>query len=134
MRHIAGVLLLFLAGCASTQTRHSYVPGQSLVNVGDPRLARDVLHMLSVYEGGVAPGCKLVVVDTRLIEAPTTLGIERKTDLAMAKWSESWVLNRCGSNVAYRIDFDAQGSRGTDISARIESRALTNGVEEIRIK
>jgi hypothetical protein len=134
MRATIGILLLILAGCATTETQHAYVPGESLVNGSDPRLVKDVLYVLRFYEEALAPECKLKVVDTRLIELPTNVRIERKTELVVAKWSERWVLDRCGSNVAYRIDFDAQGSRGTDIAARIESAALTNGVEEIRIK
>lgn len=131
MRAFTGFLILLLAGCATAKT---YVPGQSLVNEGNPTIRRDVLHVLSVYESALAPKCKLRVVDTQVIEAPKTLEIERGTDLVKAKWVERWTLDRCGSNVTYLIDFDAQGSRGTDIGVRIEDASLTNGVEEIRIK
>lgn len=117
---LAGALLL--CGCASMPP----VPGQSLAN-GSPRLRRDTVNAVAAYEMVLAPyKGPLRIVDTQIVQPPNKIDVERATDFVETKWTERWVIQRGTTNFAYRIYFDAQGSRGTDIQVGQDRQDLTN--------
>ena len=126
------LIILVLAGCAS-RAQVSRLPGETVTNVTSATLRRDVLRTLWLSEHARhAPYPK--VVDTRIIEPPKTMIEERGTGLTFAKWTERWVLDRGSSNVTYKIYFDMQGRKGTDLGVMLEDPRLTIGVDVIDLK
>jgi hypothetical protein len=105
---IIGILII----AASTQSDAAPLPGKTLVS--DPTLQKDVTSDLFVAETALAGKCKSSrIVDTKITRPPKTLGVERGTGLAVAKWTERWTIDRCGKKVFYTIHFDMRGSAGT---------------------
>ena len=124
--------LIVLCGCASLPAR---VPGQTLVN-GSPTLRRDAVRAVAIYEMALSPyKGSLRVIDTQIVEAPGAIGAEPGGDLVKAKWIERWVIQRGNTNFAYLVLFDAQGSRGTDITVGFDRPDFMKGparVMEVR--
>ena len=117
-KSILALSLLVASGCASPQAR---IPGQTLVNAS-PRLKRDAVRAVATYEMALSPyRGPLPVVDTQVIQPPGEIAAEQKTDLVHAKWSERWLVKRDGTNFPYRLQFTAEGSKGTDILVGIDT-------------
>ena len=74
------------------------------------------MRAVATYEMALSPyKGALLVVDTQIVQPPSRIRIERRKDMVESKWIERWVIKRGSTNFAYRVQFDAQGSRGTDI-------------------
>jgi hypothetical protein len=120
--------VVLLCGCASPQ---AHIPGQTLVN-GSPSLRRDAVRAIATYEMAVAPyKGALPVIDTQVTQPPTRIGVERSTDLVQSKWVERWIIKRSSTNFAYRVQFDAQGSRGTDILVGFDRPTFSNSAARV---
>jgi hypothetical protein len=104
------ILILLAVTCV-----HAFgapLPGQTLVS--DGTLQKDVTSDLFTAEKALAGSCKKSrVVDTRITRRPKSLAQERGTGLAVARWTERWTIDRCGTKVFYTIHFDMRGSAGT---------------------
>lgn len=104
------IALCTIVGCP--QLYAGPLPGKTLVS--DPTLQKDVTSDLFVAETALAGKCKSSrLLDTKITRPPKTLGVERGTGLAVAKWTERWTIDRCGKKVFYTIHFDMHGSAGT---------------------
>ncbi|MDE3100111.1 MAG: hypothetical protein KGJ88_11620 [Verrucomicrobiota bacterium] len=120
--------LAMLCSCASPPPR---LPGQTLVNDA-PALRRDALRVVSLYEPTLSSSQGVLrVVDTQIVQAPGHIGVERGTDKVDTMWVERWLIKRDGTNVAYRIIFDAQGSQGTDITVGLDRPEFLNGPTKV---
>ena len=83
------------------------VPGEAL---GEPGLRRQVVRMIRKSEKFVAPDCASPkVVDTKNLEKP-----------ANGNWAERWVVDRCGTQVAYVVGFKSDGNGGTAIALALK--------------
>ena len=120
--------LAMLCSCATPPPR---LPGQTLVNDA-PALRRDALRAVSFYEPALSSSQgALSVIDTQIVQAPGRIGVERSTDKVDTMWVERWVIKRAGTNVAYRIIFDAQGSQGTDITVGFDKPEFMKGPTKV---
>ena len=98
-----------------------------------PRLIKDTTRVVLRYEQALTGNSQPpVIIMTELIQPPQDIGIER-SDHIVTKWAERWTIQRPNSNFTYRIEFDTQGARGTDISVMQDNPNLTNGPPD-RIK
>jgi hypothetical protein len=119
-KYIIFIVNLFLfSGCV---TPSSHIPGHSLAATSN-RLSRDTLQLIGWYEIIAThnkDSAKVQVIDTSLVQEPINFRNEPYTDHLVAKWSELWTIKRGTSNVVYRVQFDAQGSKVTDIRANLD--------------
>jgi hypothetical protein len=125
---ISLLTIVLIFGCA---TRQAPVPGQTLVN-GSPKLRKDAVRAVATYEMAVsAYKGPLPVIDTQIVEAPGHLGAEPGTELVKTKWIERWVIQRGSTNFAYKVMFDARGSRGTDITVGFDRPDFMKGPADV---
>lgn len=109
----------------------SRIPGQTLVN-DSPSLRRDAVRAVATYELAVSPyQGSLPVIDTQVITPPKRVRVEQGTEYVETRWIERWVIQRGSTNFAYRVLFDAQGSRGTDITVGFDKASFLNGPTKV---
>jgi len=78
------------------------VAGETL---GDRGLQRDTRMTILEFEKAAAPGCVAAkIVDTKIEERPSN-----------GNWSERWLVDRCGTQVAYGVKYIADPKGGTVI-------------------
>ena len=89
------------------------VPGETL---GDAGLRRDTARTILQSEKSLAPDCKAPkIVDTKVVEKLS--GVEIKDARPVGgKWSERWVVDRCGTQVAYNVRYTADPQGGTNLA------------------
>lgn len=108
---------LLVTGCiAGFPGPFMSVPGETLADSG---LQSDTWMLLvEVLDKGAAPDCdQREVVDTRVLEHPAGASV-RDGPLLQGGWVEEWTLDRCGEQVAYRVEYVADGRGGTFVRAR----------------
>jgi hypothetical protein len=89
------------------------VPGETL---GDAGLRRDTVRTILESERVLAPDCAAPkVVDTKLVEGPSNMVIKDSRPVR-GEWSERWVVDRCGTQVAYGVSYAADPKGGTFIA------------------
>ncbi len=81
------------------------LPGKSLAN---SVLQKDVLKLVLIFESGF--GCNNSKVVNTIIVDP----------LAQGKWSERWIMDRCGTEGSYLITFNLAPTGGVDFVLNIE--------------
>ena len=85
------------------------LPGFSLA---DAKLQRDVTGNIQAMETILGGGCrKSMVVDTEIVESPARLNVDR--------WVEHWTVDRCGTQVRYRVELTPSPKGGTDFGVSI---------------
>ena len=85
------------------------LPGASKA---DARLQRDVMGHIAFMESLFGGGCKKAqVVDTAVAELPAKQGVD--------SWVEHWTVDRCGTQVRYRVQLTPSPKGGTDFAVRI---------------
>lgn len=91
------------------------IPGRTLA---DPGLRRDTVRTIVENERVVAPNCTSPkVVDTVIVEEPSNMEV-RNGRAVRGGWSESWMIDRCGTQVAYGVSYAADPNGGTFIAIR----------------
>lgn len=101
-----GVLILFSLRAAVEQVTAATpaLPGETF---GDRSLQRDTLRTIVQSEKELAPDCALPkVVDTKIVDDSRAKG----------RWSERWVVDRCGKEVAYGVRYVSDAKGGTNIA------------------
>jgi len=101
---IAGLSAGLLGGCEtpSTGAGTSKLPGSSRA---DATLQRDAVQMVWLFEAMADEECdERRIVDTRVTVPPEVVG--------KSPWSEQWVVDRCGKQVTYTVDFTPTPERG----------------------
>jgi len=80
------------------------MPGETF---GDRSLQRDTLRTIVQAEKEAAPDCASPkVVDTKIVDDSRAKG----------KWSERWVVDRCGKQVAYGVRYQTDPNGGTNVA------------------
>jgi hypothetical protein len=78
------------------------VAGETLADRG---LQRDARMTILEFEKAAAPGCMAAkIIDTKIEERPSN-----------GNWSERWLVDRCGTEVAYGVSYIAGTNGGTII-------------------
>lgn len=79
------------------------VPGET---IADNALRRDTVRTILQSEKQLAPDCKSPkVADTKNVEKPSN-----------GNWAERWVIDRCGTQVAYGVTYRSDPKGGTNIA------------------
>jgi len=79
------------------------MPGETF---GDRSLQRETLRTIVQAEKEAAPDCATPkVVDTKIVDDSRAKG----------KWSERWVVDRCGKQVTYGVRYQSDPNGGTNI-------------------
>jgi len=80
------------------------MPGETF---GDRSLQRDTLRTIIQSEKELAPDCALPkVLNTKIVDDSRAKG----------RWSERWVIDRCGKEVAYGVRYASDAHGGTNIA------------------
>lgn len=89
------------------------VPGHSL---GDAALRRDTVRTILQSEKALAPACASPkVVDTNVVTELANAAVKDGRPLS-GEWSESWVVDRCGTRVTYGVNYKTDPKGGTFIA------------------
>ena len=89
------------------------IPGETL---GEPLLQRDTNRTILEIEKTLAPDCAAPkVVDTKVLEKPANVDV-RDSRPVQGTWSERWIVDRCGTQVAYRVNYAIDPKGGTNIA------------------
>lgn len=108
-----------LQGCATVYGFANIwsIPGETIVT---PELRDETLKIMQKNENAQAPNCLLrKVTDTKVINRPSKIRIENDV-LLEGKWTETWILDRCGKAIIYRHQYAADGKGATSIKTTIE--------------
>jgi len=80
------------------------MPGETFA---DRSLQRDTLRTIMQAEKEAAPDCASPkVVDTKIVDDARAKG----------KWSERWIVDRCGKQVEYAVRYQSDPSGGTNVA------------------
>jgi hypothetical protein len=94
-----------LGGCETPSSGGggtSKLPGSS---AADAMLQRDALQMVWLLEAVAEEECdERRVIDTRVTVPPEVVG--------KSPWSEEWIVDRCGKQLTYTVDFTPTPERG----------------------
>lgn len=105
LKHPVWLLCILLTACATQR-----MPGQFQAS---PRLQLDTWEMILALDSGADIACKdRKVVNTEVIEQPTGVRIKWGR-MVKGRWVERWTVDRCGTRVAYRVEYTADGRGGT---------------------
>jgi len=106
------VFSLETAARSSVKDKVEPMPGETL---GELTLQRDTAQTIFAFEKALAPDCAAPkVVDTKVVEKLS--GVEVKDGRPVGgKWSERWVVDRCGTQVTYGVSYEADPKGGTNI-------------------
>ncbi len=127
---------LFLAGCSAPEILN--LGGRTALATGS--LYRQAESIVMARDREAAPQCKTrMVMGTRLLEAPEAIADPRggsesvsfsgsgtpssyviPSERRYSQFVERWVLQRCDTEVVYRVTFTPSAS-GTDVSAELET-------------
>lgn len=103
---LAGVLLLFLAGCATA-------PG----TMQRPSTLSEVLLAMDASErAGGDPSCRKRSVSTTEVVVPVAITAQGVS----GRWAERWTVDRCGVLVPYMVKFDRAPDGDLDVSMQRE--------------
>lgn len=91
------------------------VPGETL---GGEALRRDTVHTILESEKVLAPDCAAPkVVDTRVVAELANAAVEDGRPVG-GEWSESWVIDRCGTRVTYGVSYKTDPKGGTFVAIK----------------
>jgi hypothetical protein len=86
------------------------VPGETL---GSPGLRRDTVRTILEFEKVLAPDCASPkVVDTKVVRGLSNAAVRDGRPVS-GDWSESWVVERCGTRVTYGVSYTTDPKGGT---------------------
>jgi hypothetical protein len=98
------ILLSLQAAARQAAAQTPAMPGETF---GDRSLQRDTLRTIVQAEKEAAPDCASPkVVDTKIVDDSRAKG----------KWSERWVVDRCGKQVAYGVRYQSDPNGGTNVA------------------
>lgn len=112
---VSRVVFSLEAAFRSVKDGSETIPGQTLA---DPGLRRDTVRTILENEKVVAPDCTSPkVVNTAIVEQPSNM-VVKDGRAVQGGWSESWMIDRCGTQVAYGVSYTADPNGGTFIAIR----------------
>jgi hypothetical protein len=98
---------IFLSLQAAAEHAAADMPAMPGETFGDRPLQRETLRTIVQAEKEAAPECASPkVADTKIVDDSRAKG----------KWSERWVIDRCGKQVAYGVRYQTDPSGGTNIA------------------
>ena len=91
------------------------VPGQTL---GGPSLRRDTVRTILESEKVLAADCASPkVVDTKVVQELANAAVKDGRPVT-GDWSESWLVDRCGTQVTYGVSYKTDPKGGTFIAIK----------------
>jgi hypothetical protein len=91
------------------------VPGETLGGAG---LRRDTVHTILESEKVLAPDCASPkVVDTKVVAELANAAVKDGRPVS-GDWSESWVIDRCGTHVTYGVSYQTDPKGGTFVAIK----------------
>lgn len=113
-----GVALVLLAsGCAADPYA---VPGKTLLN-GVRADLRDRLATSIAGNAATLGGCQPRVLDTRVVQPPDQVQVDRAEHTRQIEWRERWTFTGCGPQSTYSVNFVAASGGEVSFSTAPES-------------
>jgi hypothetical protein len=109
---VRGIVTSLQVAVAGAKDGTEQVPGETL---GSPGLRRDTVRTILESEKVLAPGCASPkVVDTKVVQGLANAAVRDGRPVS-GEWSESWVVDRCGTRVTYGVSYTTDPKGGTFI-------------------
>jgi hypothetical protein len=107
---LRGIAASLQAAVAGAKDGTEQVPGETLGSAG---LRRDTVRTILEFEKVLAPACASPkVVDTKVIQGLSNAAVRDERPVS-GEWSESWVVDRCGTRVTYGVSYTTDPKGGT---------------------
>jgi hypothetical protein len=109
---LGGIVASLEAAVAGAKDGTEQVPGETLGSAG---LRRDTARTILESEKVLAPSCTSPkVVDTKVVQGLANAAVRDGRPVS-GDWSESWVVDRCGTRVTYGVSYTTDPKGGTFI-------------------
>jgi hypothetical protein len=109
---VRGIVVSLQAAVAGAKDGTEQVPGETLGSAG---LRRDTVRTILESEKVLAPGCTSPkVADTKVVQGLANAAVRDGRPVS-GDWSESWVVDRCGTRVTYGVSYTTDPKGGTFI-------------------